>query len=324
MRFLVDHDEEKKQLANKKGEVALNLSMVNTYVARSLGILSNCSSVATKADTNPDPRELNYKLDQQPFISGMSQVRVEKSNTSEDHLLTVRRLLELALTNVTQESGLLSGLSVPVYHEHLEGLRRILRSPHTEDQAFLEQLEQYNLESGPIEFSTAERVVIIYGQPDKHYSVHKKHLIEHACGKFFSNSQFVSYSFRHPWDFDQLLILIVDPMIMPVASSIYYYINNAWGKTDENLRDKLDAVINSPRFDKNQLTNVIGEKEQFPEIIYGPGTQDIQNNLTRAASLAVTRDQVIRAFEHVHHIYYRKRPDLETSPRFRRRPIAPL
>ena len=102
---------------------------------------------------------------------------------------------------------------------------------------------------------------------------------------FFSNSQLVPYSFRHPWPWDVLLILLVDPFIMPVVSSIYYYANNAWGKTGENLRDTYDDIISSNIFEPGKLAPLFREQEHYPESIYGAGTEDVSTILKQDAKL---------------------------------------
>ena len=320
MRFLVSTSEEKERLAERSGEASLNLSIVNTYIAKSLVILSNCSSTATKADTNPDPRELNNKINQQPFLSGMAQVRIEPGG-SQGELLDVKKLLKRALANVSEDKGNLSGLSVPVRQEDLEGIHKILDAPDIDDKTFLEQLDDYDVKLGPIEFSTPERIVIIYGQPDDQYSAYKRDRIELACGRFFSNSQLVPYSFRHPWPWDVLLVLLIDPFIMPVVSAMYYYANNAWGKKGANLRDTFDDIISSNVFDLEKLAPLFQEQEHYPESIYGAGTEDVSRILKYDASLAVSREQMIEALRHLHAIFHRTRPELKTSSALRRKPI---
>ena len=79
MRFLITEQKEKNALADVGGEQNLNLSLVNAFIAQSLTVMSNSSSRLTRADTNMDPRELNDILNGRPYISALSQRRVDNA-----------------------------------------------------------------------------------------------------------------------------------------------------------------------------------------------------------------------------------------------------
>ena len=169
LRFLVSGQSEQNMLADAGGEEKLNLSHVNFYVAQSLTILANSSSQITSADTNLDPRELNDFLNNRPFISAMSQRKVEEAESGlADQVLAVKELLLNALNNVRQtDSGLLQGLSVPVRDENLTNLRHVLTSDTADYEKFLDAIHRYDAEEGPIEFQTTAKLIILYGQPKK-------------------------------------------------------------------------------------------------------------------------------------------------------------
>ena len=320
LRFLLSEQQEQRTLSEARGEMNLNLSLVNFLVARSLTLLANSSSSLTKADSNVDSRELNDFLDERPFISATAQREVEGYEDSAGHVRAVKKLLRNALTNIKNEGGRLEGLSVPVYAPDLTHLEDTLEeSNNTSHSEFLQALEAYDATKGPLEFRTTYRLVIFYGQPEKRWSEAKKDLIERACGRFFPNAQQLHYHFRHRDSAETVLLFLVDPWLSSVVSAIYYYANNAWGGPGKNFADNFDDLIATGVF---KAPEFFEEKELFPEVIYGGGREDVQRRVEANEDLAVTREHIVAAFRHLHEIYNRRRPPMNTRSRLRGKDVS--
>ena len=316
LRFLVSDKAEEGVLEKKGGELNLNLSMVNFFVAQSLTVLANSSSKLTSADSNLDARELNDFLDGRPFISGMSRQDVGDISSTDAQVLSIKKLLRGALTNIKEKSGRLEGLSVPVLDADLNGLRSILEDSVTDRDKFIQAMDSYDPHLGPIEFQTTARLLILYGQPQAKASEIKKDLILRACGKIFPNAQQLDFTFRHHASTETLLLLLVDPFIPPVVSAIYYYANNAWSNSGKNLRDEFDEAIGKTTFEE---PTSLGRQELFPDSIYGGGVDDVLKRVDKIGELAVDREHIVKAFRHLHEIFHRERPSTSTSSRLRRK-----
>ena len=311
LRFLLSEQQEKEALSKAGGEMNLNLSLVNFLVARSLTLLANSSSSSTKADSNVDSRELNDFLDGRPFISGMAEQKVEGGKDSESLVRAVKKLLRGALSNIKNEGGKLEGLSVPVRASDLthmeETLEEMNNASHSE---FLKALSAYDADKGPLEFRTTYRLLIFYGQPEKHWSEEKKDLIERACGRFFPNAQQLHYHFRHRAETETLLVFLVDPFLRSIVSSVYYYANNAWSSSGENFATKFDQLLAAPTFENPDFFE---QNELFLRHIYGNGKEDVEERVKKNEDLMVKREHILQAFRHLHEIYNRRRPSMDTK-----------
>ena len=263
---------------------------------------------------------MNDFLDGRPFISATAQRMVEGHEDSEGHVRAVKKLLRNALTNIKTEEGRLEGLSAPVYAPDLTHLEETLEGrENTSHSEFLSALAAYDATEGPLEFRTTYRLVIFYGQPDKRWSETKKDLINRACNQFFPNAQQLHYHFRHVGSTETLLLFLVDPFLQPVVSSIYYYANNAWGGSGKNFADEFDDLIAADRF---KAPEFFGDEELFPEVIYGGGQEDVQRRVEANEDLAVTREHIVAAFRHLHEIYNRRRPPMNTRSRLRGKDVS--
>lgn len=311
LRFLIAEQNEQKALGDVGGELKLNLSLVNSFIAQSLTVLSNSSSKLTNADTNLDPRELNDFLAGRPFLSALSQRHVANADLAIEHqVMNVKQLLLSALSNVKEQDGRLEGLSVPVQESDLQSLQTILNDQSGDSEQFFKFLDEYDADEGPIEFQTTWRLVMLYGQPEKLYSEYKKDLIASACEKFFPNAQKFPFTFRHHGSTEILLLFLVDPFILPVVSSVYYYANNAWSQSGKNLKAEFDKLIALEEFREPEFFH---EKEGFPHYIYGDGVDDVRQRVKATPVLAVKGTEITTAFRHLHEIYHRKRPPMDTS-----------
>ena len=315
LRFLLSDQQEQGALTEASGEMNLNLSLVNFLIARSLSLLANSSSPRTKADSNADSRELNDFLDERPFISATAQREVEGHEDADSRVRAVKKLLRNALTNIKNEGDRLEGLSVPVYAPDLAHLEETLEErENTSHNEFLNALAAYDATKGPLEFRTTYRLVIFYGQPDKRWSETKKDLINRACNQFFPNAQQFHYHFRHFGSTETLLLFLVDPFLQPIVSAIYYYTNNAWSTSGENLQPQFDDLIAADRFTEPKFFE---DKELFPNFIYGGGQDDVQNKVEANEDVAIKHEHIVGAFRHLHEIYNRRRPTLNVGPRLR-------
>ena len=311
LRFLVEEQNEQKALGEIGGEQKLNLSLVNTCIAQSLTILSNSSSGLTSADTNLDPRELNDVLAGRPFLSGVSKRNVENADQSVEHqVMNVKALLRNALSNVKEQKGLLEGLSVPVRESGLRNLHKILNDQCNDPQSFHATLAGYDADEGPIEFRTTWRLIMLYGQPEKLHSAYKIQLLESACEKIFPNAQKFPFTFRHHGSKETLLLFLVDPFILPVVSSMYYYANNAWSQSGKNFNADFDALIDANEFHAPEFLDT---EERFLYDVYGDGVNDVRQRVKSSPVLAVKYEEIVTAFGHLHEIYHRKRPSMNTG-----------
>ncbi len=311
LRFLIAEQNEQKALGAVGGEQKLNLSLVNTFIAQSLTVLSNSSSKLTSADTNLDPRELNDILAGRPFLSALSQRHVANADQSIEHqVIAVKQLLLNALSNVKEQDGRLEGLSVPIHESGLRSLQIILNKQCSDPQQFLASIDGYDAGEAPIEFQTTWRLAMLYGQPEKLYSEFKKNCIESACEKFFPNAQKFPFTFRHHGSTEILLLFLVDPFMLPVVSSVYYYANNAWSQSGKNFSAEFDSLIGSAKFDEPAFFD---KEEGFPHYIYGDGADDVGQRVKTTPVLAVKGTEITTAFRHLHEIYHRKRPPMDTS-----------
>ncbi len=310
LRFLLS-EQEKETLSKAGGEMNLNLSLVNFLVARSLTLLANSSSSSTKADSNVDSRELNDFLDGRPFISGMAEQKVEGGKDSESIVRAVKKLLRGALSNIKNEGGKLEGLSVPVRASDLTHLEETLEEMNNASRSeFLKALSAYDADKGPREFRTTYRLLMFYGQPEKHWSEKKKDLIERACGRFFPNAQKLHYHFRHYAETETLLVFLVDPFLGPIVSSVYYYANNAWSSSGENFAREFDQLLAAPTFENPDFFE---QNELFPKDIYGNGKEDVEDRVKKNEKLMVKPEHILQAFRHLHEIYNRRRPSMDTK-----------
>ena len=311
LRFLLSDRQEQDVLSEASGEMKLNLSLVNFLIARSLSLLANSSSPLTKADSNADSRELNDFLDGRPFISATAQRAVEGHEDSDSRVRAVKKLLRSALTNIKTEKGILEGLSVPVRASDLTHLEETLgESNNTSHSEFLSALSAYDATKGPLEFRTTYRLVIFYGQPEKRWSEEKKDLVERACQMFFPNAQQFHYHFRHVGSTETLLLFLVDPWLRPIVSAIYYYANNAWSRSGENFAPEFDKLMRADTFKEPDFFE---DNELFPELIYGGGQEDIQQRVEADEDLTVKREHLVDTFHHLHEIYNRRRPSMNTG-----------
>ena len=314
LRFLVSSQVEKGVLAKMGGEMNLNLSYINFFIAQSLTVLANSSSTVTISDSNLDPKELNDFLNGRPFISAMSRRTGGDFVADIDHrVVEVKMLLRAALSNPKGGLGQLEGLSVPVADDDLDQLRKLLNDPSANYREFVDTINCYDADEGPIEFRTTYRLVILYGQPQDRTSEVKKEMIAQVCEKVFPNSQKLIFPFRHHSDTETLLLLLVDPFIRPVVSAMYYYANSAWGASGENLNVEFDGLISAETFSGGSCERLFNKSEEFPERIYGGGVRDILNRIKQDSSVVVSSDHMVRAFRHLHEIYNRKRPTTNTS-----------
>lgn len=312
LRFLLSEQQEQKTLTEARGEMNLNLSLVNFLVARSLTLLANSSSPITKADSNTDSRELNDFLDKRPFISAIAQRTVESHEDSPAQVRAVKKLLRSALTNIKDAGGKLEGLSVPVRAADLIHLEETLEERNnTSRSEFLTALEAYDATKGPMEFRTTYRLVIFYGQPDKRWSEEKKDLIERACNRFLPNAQQLHYHFRHVASTETLMLFLVDPWLRPIVSAVYYYANNAWSASGESLPPKLNELIAADRFKEPEF---FADEELFPAYMYGSGQEDVEQRVEKNEDLAVKREHIVDAFRHLHGIYHWRRPPMDVKP----------
>ena len=320
LRFLIADDKEGELVKSVGGEMKLNLSLVNIFVAQALTVLANSSSRLTSADTNLDPRELNDYLDGKPFISGLARQATEDAYSDMQHqVLAVKRLLLHALTNVKIREGRLEGLSVPVPDRDLEELKTLLDDSSSNYDEFMMGIEGYDVDSGPIEFQTTYRLVVLYGQPEKRASERKKEMISKVCERVFPNSQKLDFYFRHHAPTETLLILLVDPFVRPIVSAMYYYANNAWSKSRENLREAFDSAIAGNEFKAPTLKKLFSEEELISKDIYGGGVEDISDRIKENGDVAINQEKMADAFAHLHEIYHRERPPTDTSSRLGRR-----
>ena len=310
LRFLVDQQADEANLARSRGEMNLNLSLVNYFVAQSLTVLANSSSSLTSADTNLDPRELNDYFAGLPFVSALAEEPVEEGADLSIHVLSVKKLLLRALTNVKQRDGRLEGLSVPVPNGRLKAIENVLSDESSERDDFIKDLAAYDVRNGPIEFRTTYRLIVLYGQPTASPSEAKKDLISRACEAFFSNSQKLIFTFRHHGSSDILMLFLVDPLIRSVVSSIYYYANNAWSDSGKNFREEFDALIARDDFEEPDFLDT---KEIFPEFLYGGGVDDVVQRVKEYDSLAIERKHIMATFRHLHGIYQRNRREMNTT-----------
>ena len=310
LRFLVDQQSDHGNLAGPGGEMKLNLSLVNYFVAQSLTVLANSSSSLTSADTNLDPRELNDYFAGLPFVSALAEEPVDDGSDLATHVLSVKKLMLRALTNVTRRDGRLEGLSVPVPTDKLRALEGVLSDESSERDDFVRDLAGYSIDDGPIEFRTTYRLIVLYGQPTTRPSEAKKDLVARACEAFFSNSQKLVFTFRHHGSSDILMLFLVDPLIRSVVSSIYYYANNAWSGSGRNLRKEFDALIAESVFEEPDFLEAT---EIFPEFVYGGGTEEVVQRVRKYAGLALEREHITETFRHLHAIYQRNRRDMNTT-----------
>ena len=321
LRFVVDRVDE-KALEKRGGEMKVNLSYVNFFVAQSLTVLANSSSALTISDSNLDSKELNDFLNGRPFVSALSQRNSGDSGVGLGHdVLQVKKLLSGAISNPRQGPRGLEGLSVPVPDDDLAQLRNLLNDPSSDYREFMSAISSYEANEGPIEFRTVDRLLVLYGQPESRTSEFKKETIIKACEKIFPNSQKAHFFFRHHSDTETLLLLLVDPFIQPVVSSIYYYTNNAWGQPNHNLKADFDDLIGADRFSEESFYKLLTKDEQFPESIYGGGVRAIKRSIDHNDQVVVGRDHIEGTFRHLHRIFHRKRPSTDTSSNLRQRKI---
>ena len=320
LRFIVDRVDE-RGLEQDGGEMKLNLSHVNFFVAQSLTVLANSSSAVTISDSNLDSKELNDFLNGRPFVSAMSQRNIENTGADFYHdVLQVKKLLSGAISNPRQGRRGLEGLSVPVPECDLGQLRRILSDSSADYGKFMEDVSGYDADKGPIEFKTTNRLIVLYGQPEKRTSEFKKDTIIKVCEKIFPNSQKAHFFFRHHSTTETLLLLLVDPFIQPVVSAIYYYANNAWGQSNQNSTAAFDKLIGNDRFSERSCRKLFTEHEQFPKSIYGGGVHEIRRRIEidQSNQVVVGQNHIEETFRHLHRIFHRKRPSTDTSSGLRR------
>lgn len=317
LRFLVSKEVQREAMSADGGEMTLNLSLVNFFMAQSLTVLANSSSKLTSADSNVDPKELNDFLGERPFVSGLARQAVSGADASmEHHVLAVQRLLLRTLSNVRVREGRLEGLSVPVPDADLIELRRVLEEGSANYDNFADSIRSYDASRGPLEFSTTRNMMIFYGQPEKNSSEEKKQIVESVCDKIFPNARKFAFNFRHHASTETLLLLLVDPLIQPIISSIYYYANNAWSTSNSNRREEFDDLISAKNFKEPKN---FSSKELFPVNIYGGGMDDVQKRIVKNKELAVKREHIVQAFKHLHEIFHYRRPSINTSSRLRNR-----
>lgn len=320
LRFLIDEKQNKDVYGGVGGEMKLNLSLVNFYIAQSLTVLANSSSSLTSAETNLDPKELNDYLNDKPFVSALARLGAEEGSADlEQKVMSVKRLLLRALSNVEIREGRLEGLSVPVPEDDLGGVRHLLDDTVVDYKSFMKEIDGYSSEDGPIEFQTAYRLVILYGQPEKKASETKKDMISKACECIFPNAQKLHFYFRHHANSETLLLFLVDPFIRPVVSAMYYYANNAWSEKGKSLQGELDEVIGASEYVKAKVEKLLEGEELIPESIYGGGVEDAKKRLTDDGEVAVRKEQVCGAFAHLYEVYHRERPTMKTSSKLGKR-----
>lgn len=313
--FLVETNA-RSELEKEGGELNLNLSLVNEYIGQCMAALINSSSIVTSAEENADSRELNNKLEGKPFISAFATIELGSGDKTTP-LHSVKELLKAAFSNPHQTIDSLQGLSVPMDRRPLEYLADVLSGPE-DDNEFMSRIKEYDRKKGPIELESAKRVIVFYGQPSEHYSAYKKDRIESACSTLVGGHA-VFYSYRHNHSRDTLLVLIVDPFILPVISSIYYYANEAWVKSDQNLRETYDSVVGSSEFDSSVISQSFTSNELLPDVIYGDGVHNIEQSFEDLPDLAIKKEQMIHTFEYLHDVYNRKPVDIETRSSLGRR-----
>ena len=319
LRFVADRADE-ATLKTRRGKTELNLSYVNFFVAKSLSVLANSSSALTISDSNLDSKELSDFLNGRPFVSAFSQRDGEESGASLNHdVLQVKKLLSGAISNPKEGPRGLEGLSVPVPEQDLVQLKRLLDDSSSDYEDFNSAMSDYKAKEGPIEFMTADRLLLLYGQPETNYSEIRKETIKKACETIFPNSQKAHFCFRHKSTTQTLLLLLVDPFIQPVLSSIYYYTNNAWGKRDENYTDHFDNIIAEASFSEQSLRKLFTDKEQFPENPYGGGVRSIMRRIDQNGKIVVGEDHIVSAFRHLHRMFHRKRASTNTRTSLRYR-----
>ena len=317
LRFLVSREVRREAMSTDGGELSLNLSLVNFFMAQSLTVLANSSSKLTSADSNVDPKELNDFLGERPFVSGLARQAVSGADASlEHHVLAVQRLLLRTLSNVKVREGRLEGLSVPVLDADLNELRRVLEDGPANYDDFSACIRSYDANKGPLEFRTTKNLLIFYGQPEKGASERKKQIIESVCEQIFPNARKFAFNFRHHASTETLLVLLVDPLVQPIISSIYYYANNAWSTSSANRSEEFDDLIGAKKFKEPKD---FSDEEQFPVDIYGGGMDDVRERVVKNGELTVKREHIVQAFKHLHDVFHYQRPSIRTSSRLRNR-----
>ena len=314
LRFLTMDGSERAVINEAGSEMKVNLSLVNYFLAESLTVLANSSSAITSADSNLDPQELNHFLDGCPFVSAFSQRKSGRLTDEPNMMREVKSLVFGALTNIKESPiGGIEGLSVPVHSDGLEGLTKLLSNESVDSKQFLADLDSYDAARGPIEFITTGRLIILHGQPTSSHLDRKSAYVQTICNATFPNSTQHPYFFRHEADVEFLLLFLVDPLIYPIVSAIYYYINQAWISNGQDMSGELNQMIRSKKFKEPSFISKI---ERFPRATYGGALDEIRGYSEQMDELSLKREDVISALRHLHEIRHRKRSVIDTKPDF--------
>ena len=288
-----------------------NIQHLNRYVAESITVICNASSPFTQSQPNFDPQEMNNELNGHPFFSAYSARKPESGDSYDVYTDLVRLSLKVALSNmiIDPSSKQMFGLSVPAKEAHLAELNKLFSIEEPDD--FKNAIEYYDIDKGPVEFATARKVVVLYGQPYDRHSEYKERLVAQVISKIFSNSDIEPYYYRYGGTLDRLLILIIDPIINSVKSSIYYYLAQSWFNGKDESK-QLNDLIEKESFDGDALSNLLLHEDEFVSAdFHGAATMDDLQDFKKLSK--VKKDDVVSAFRHLHAVYHHLKVTIDPS-----------
>lgn len=304
-----------KKIENQSPLSDPNLAYVNKYAASVLTTICNASSQGTRSETNFDSIEMNNRLNGRPVISAFSFSKVSKENDLLANLATLKGLFNKAMSNPRFVGDDLMGLSVPIREEEISAVEVLLRNNYTESvEQFVSRLKDLTVEALPLEFRTAERVVLLYGQPKSMHSTHKDEIAKLIVSGIFKNSDPSFYPFQHAGNTDIVVVLIVNPLVRVLQNSIYYYIGQSWVENrseSSSLAPFLDAVIVSKNFDEKAVQSVLSATEILKADTLGVGTLNVISQVRDPIFL--TRADVVYTLREMHRMYHNKKFDVGRS-----------
>lgn len=292
----------------------LSLSLINKYIAASLLVLGNASSEFTKSEPNFDPMEMNNRLGGNPFISGYASTKPTVGGDAEIHTRTIQVLFKKALNNPSiigsrSDSERLNGLSVPVKEEDLNSVNAIFEAEGYSE--LMIALKNYQIESSPVEFRTAPRIVVLYGHNANSFVAWKVDLARKMASTIFSNSILDFYRYEYAGQNDSILILIINPLIRFVLSAVYYYTNVSWVKDEFTLGQSdsvFDNLIRGDQFRSEDLTRLLLDEEKIDMKYHGKATIEVLESEQYRSLQKLQQTSIVETFNHLHDIYHHRKP----------------
>lgn len=297
-----------------------NLSVINTYVAHALTVLSNSSSASAHAAANFDPREMGSKLASCPIVIGFGQRKVDETHSSEiQSIFSVKDLIRKALSNARYHDGAMFGLSVPIPQPDLTSLFSGINNEKNTETDFSDQMKNITAANIPLEFKTVQRFVVIHGLPQNRKNELKSRKIRDYLFHIFPSANAHFYNVLHEGETESLLVFLVDPFIRHVAKGVIYYAANAFAEDVSQINENAEtfaAFIRGQMQDWGKIDSAITEKEVISELIYGRSKSDVESRILNTPELQVGKLHVRRAIEHLRVAYDRQKRVPYTSPDF--------